>query len=586
MFILHERETPMTIRRHLGATIAGLAFMAGAFAPLTPSAARAAGLQRYTGYADPGTPSDVVKPNGDIVSAADEPKAFGGSVYFMVLDRGEGSGNDTWGSKIKDFDLQYKNGVDDALKPSPSLDKKARYLYLYQIINDRGSKSPLHEATIRLIIDPALITSWGYFGRSKKDNKDNKAVAQGVGFTIDAGGKINGGVVPISTEIPVGPVKRPFVENAPRNSSPQPYGLGEIEVGNAPKAIADDPEGQDTGRAPVAVVLLHSADFKGAPEIHTKGRLIGPDADRTGRYSVEAGALPVATPYTDDLGVVGAAYEAPRYGGFDTDYSVLGGGLSLGAPFLNASTWNVARPAPTPVIYANPDADGRPDSSRSPAIRAVFYDVEGDIPLRQGERSVLFGFTSNFPPMFEATRLRGSEFVKAAGVADAVAAGPANLNVDASEIPTPVAFEQPTAGAVGGGVGTVAGSLGGGGSIGSPGGGFGGGGIPGFGGGGGFTGTGGGGTTGGGTTGAGQQAQAQQQQAPTPTTTTTPTTITITQQQQQKQKQQQQQQQQQSNSGGNVVPEPAAWASALLGVPFLFLFSFFGRKKPAATAAL
>ena len=142
--------------------------LAGALLRSLPPTVWAEGLQRYTGYANPGTPSDIVKPNGDIISAADEPKAFGGTIYFMVLDRGEGSGNDTWGSKIKDFDRQYKNGVDDALKPSPGLDKKARYLYLYQVINDRGSKSPLQEATIRLIIDPALITSWGYFAARRK----------------------------------------------------------------------------------------------------------------------------------------------------------------------------------------------------------------------------------------------------------------------------------------------------------------------------------------------------------------------------------------------------------------------------------
>jgi len=571
MFFLQQRVTPMTTRRQFGATIAGLAFMAGALAPLTPSTVRAEGLQRYTGYANPGTPSDVVKPNGDIISAADEPKAFGGSVYFMVLDRGEGRGNDSWGSKIKDFDLQYKNGVDDALKPSPGLDKRARYLYLYQIINDRGSKSPIHEATIRLVIDPALITSWGYFARSKEDNK---AVAQGIGFTTDADGKIKGGVIPISTENPVGPVKRAFVQDAPRVSAPHPYGLSAIEVGNPPKAVADDPEGQDTGRAPVAVVLLRSADFQGAPEIHTHGRLVGYDADRTGRYNVGAGALPVSTPYTDGLGV-GAAYDSPRFGGFESDLGTSSGqfgeGLSLNAPTL----------APRPVIYASPDADGRPDSSRSPAIRAVFYDVEGDIPVRQGERSVLFGFTSNFPPMFEAGRLRGSEFVKAAGIADAPAAGSANLTVDASEIPTPVAFEQPTGGGVaaGGGIGTVAGSLGGGDVGGGSGGGFGGG-IPGFGGGTGGGLSGGGGTSGGGgQTGNGQQAQ-QQQQQPIPTPNNG---ITITQQQQQQQ-QQQQEQEQDNGGGGNVVPEPASLASALLGVPFLFLF--LRRKKPAGTAAV
>ena len=46
---------------------------------------------------------------------------------------------------------------------------KARYLYLYQVDNDRGSKSPIQTVTIRLIIDPSLITSWGFFGDPHND---------------------------------------------------------------------------------------------------------------------------------------------------------------------------------------------------------------------------------------------------------------------------------------------------------------------------------------------------------------------------------------------------------------------------------
>ena len=99
-----------------------------------------------------------------------------------------------------------------------------------------------------------------------------------------------------------------------------------------------------------------------------------------------------------------------------------------------------------PAIFANPDAEGRPDSSRSPAIRAVFYQDEGDTAVKPGERSVLFGFTSNFPPLFEAARLRGALLPKGAATPVAANGGdnlPAsNVSVDASEVPTPVAFEQ------------------------------------------------------------------------------------------------------------------------------------------------
>ena len=101
------------------AILAGLAFLAAVLAPLAPPEARAEGLQRFTGYADPGIPNDTVKPNGEIVSAADAPGAFGGTIYFSVFDRTEGRNNDTWDTGIKDFDKRFQPGVDDVLKPSP-----------------------------------------------------------------------------------------------------------------------------------------------------------------------------------------------------------------------------------------------------------------------------------------------------------------------------------------------------------------------------------------------------------------------------------------------------------------------------------
>ena len=77
--------------------------------------------------------------------------------------------------------------------------------------------------------------------------------------------------------------------------------MSQIKVGNAPKAIADDPEAEDTGRTPVTVVLLKSADFEGAPEIHTQGRLVShgpPPGPRRGGGRPAARGAPVAY---DDL---------------------------------------------------------------------------------------------------------------------------------------------------------------------------------------------------------------------------------------------------------------------------------------------
>ena len=570
----------MTTSCRVRALLAGLAFTAGALAPLAP--ARAEGLQKFTGYATPGTPPDVVKPNGDIISAADEPKAFGGSLYFMVLDRADGQGSDTWGTKIKDFDMTYQAGLDGALKPSPGLDKKARYLYLYQAINDRGSPSPISTVTIRLIIDPALITSWGYFGPAHaNDPKAKLGAATGVGFLSDA--SVKNVIVPMSTDYHAGPPKRPYMPNAPRMSVPNPYGLGQIGINNPVKAVADDPEAENTGRAPATVLLLDTADFKGAPEIHTAGRLVGYDITQGSRLGRSDMALPAVMPDAEGRGVgaVGAAYTAPGLVPYlPSDFGMFGAGLPVGLP---------TAPTLRPVIFANPDPEGRIDSSRSPAIRAVFYQDEGDTAVKPGERSVLFGFTSNFPPMFEALRLRGVSLAK--GVATPAAANggdvlpAANVGVDASEVPTPVAFEQGSAPAAGGG--TAAGTLGGGET--ATGGGFGAaGGIPGFGSAAGGLGAGGGagagGATGGATgnqTGTNQQAQQQQQQ---PTNGGNNITINVQQQQQQKQQQKQHQDQNNNNTPGNVVPEPASLASALLGVPFLFLF--MRRRKQASAAAV
>ena len=283
----------MTTSSRVRAFLAGLAFTAGAPARRSRPA-RAEGLQRFTGYATPGTPPDVIKPNGEIISAADEPKAFGGSIYFMVLDRGDGHGNDTWGTKIKDFDLTYQAGLDGALKPSPGLDKKARYLYLYQVINDRGSPSPIDTVTIRLIIDPALITSWGYFGPPTPRIPRRSWAATGVGFLSDA--SVKNVIVPMSTDYHPGPPKRPFMPNAPRMTVPDPYGLGQIGINNPVKAVADDPQAENTGRTPATVLLLDTADFKGAPEIHTVGRLVGYDVTQDRDQSVGHGRSPAVIP--------------------------------------------------------------------------------------------------------------------------------------------------------------------------------------------------------------------------------------------------------------------------------------------------
>ena len=94
-----------------------------------------------------------------------------------------------------------------------------------------------------MIIDPALITSWGYFGPAHAKDPKASASATGVGFLSDDG--VKDVIVAMSTEHHVGPAKRPFVPDAPREMVPNPYGLGEIKINNAVKPVADDPGAED-----------------------------------------------------------------------------------------------------------------------------------------------------------------------------------------------------------------------------------------------------------------------------------------------------------------------------------------------------
>jgi hypothetical protein len=217
----------------------------------------------------------------------------------------------------------------------------------------------------------------------------------------------------------------------------------------------------------------------------------------------------------------------------------------------------------------------------------------GKVGAQPGQRSTLFGFTSNYPPVYEDVRVQGNTPAAAGGAE----AAPGNLKVD-GEVPTPIAFEQaappsPALGSFGGPLGTV----GAGGGLLRGGGGFGGGGFGfpfggGFGGGGvgsGFPGAGAGagaGTGNGTGTGNGiSNAQQSQQQSPFPFTISIQNSAIAQQSQSQSQtqtqsQQQQQQQEQRRRHQRQVVPEPAAVVPALLGVPLLLLLAL--RRRTAA----
>ena len=72
--------------------------------------------------------------------------ALGGTVYFTVLERKGTDKNDPWGGGLGDLAGKFRRGVDFAGASSPVLDTAAKYLYLYQVINDRGTALPIQSA--------------------------------------------------------------------------------------------------------------------------------------------------------------------------------------------------------------------------------------------------------------------------------------------------------------------------------------------------------------------------------------------------------------------------------------------------------
>ena len=88
-----------------------------------------------------------------------------------------------WNTGLAHFDEAFVHGRNYKGKMSPQLASKAKYLYLYQVVNDRGldpsptgikplpvfednPPQPIATTTVRLLVDPRYITSWGHFDRA------------------------------------------------------------------------------------------------------------------------------------------------------------------------------------------------------------------------------------------------------------------------------------------------------------------------------------------------------------------------------------------------------------------------------------
>ena len=569
---------------------------------------------RYTGYTRVGIPPTEGIKSKEFLAVADKPDALGTTVYFMVLKReAAGSGRiaagDSFGTGIDNFDQTLIAGQNSDRR---GLDTTARYLYLYQVVNDSGLKAGVRDTTVRLLVPIDRITSWGHFlDRTTKNDKGLRTTL-GLGFrteTTDMAGKSV--IMPVSTAYQgVSSPEEPYRLPGVAKPAPKVYGIQRIGVEEEAKSAivpaADMPAGQDPGRVPDSVTLVPNANFK------IRG--------------LEDRAIPTDLGIAvsgDDDGRIGRSAEEGRTGRAGEGDDRAGGRRGLVRV-------------------------GRDWRSNWPALRASWRGA----PITPRQRSILFGFTSNEGPILSdgavdskalaanAFRAVGDAAVKAqaAGLrlaaaedapggnggvvpitpVEAVAAGidlpavggtlptPAIRAVaeTAAADATPAATGVPVAPGGGGGIGGGLGGLGGG--VGGLGGGF----MPAVPGAGTLAGrSGGGGGFGGGTGGATGNGLGSLTGTNNGLTTTTTATD-------QNGRQQQQQQQSQSvsvnvsnqnynrnsnrNSNknininynhnhdgkghvppGNVVPAPPAWLLGVLGLP-VFLFVARRRRKAAA----
>ena len=121
-----------------------------------------------------------------------------GTVYFAVFKNIQSADGDTFGTGLANVDTRFEAGRSFKDGMSLRYDKKAKYLYLYQVVNDRSldprinqvkgakggegiryphlvpgakldakSELPIRDDiasfALKLSVDPTVITSWGHF---------------------------------------------------------------------------------------------------------------------------------------------------------------------------------------------------------------------------------------------------------------------------------------------------------------------------------------------------------------------------------------------------------------------------------------
>ena len=217
----------------------------------------------FTGFTRPGSPED----RGEITAVSNEHirnNGVGASVYFTVLEN-TGDPNDPWGTGLQQFPFSFEPGINFGGTPSPSLDTSAKYLYLYQVVNDRRTLSPIHGVSVKLIVELDEITSWGHFngvGFASKE-RDNTDVLKPVRIQPVSYSHVIAGL---------GAAAR-YKQKAPPKVNENPFRLIRIPTKRGQKQLKEEGKGivavhwdpLDPAIVPDFAMLLEKSEFKDHP---------------------------------------------------------------------------------------------------------------------------------------------------------------------------------------------------------------------------------------------------------------------------------------------------------------------------------
>lgn len=539
-------------------------------------------LPDFTGYTRPGVPSGHVESkDGHILLVADNGEekkntVLGGSIYFTVIDTAlDTEENDVWRKMSRDMIRSFVPGKSSRGGSSPPFDSAARYVYLYQTVNDMPNAIDAVRHTSVFLFDPELLTSWGHF--------------PGHGFSALAADKEEKNAIrPVSFDNAIDGDKRVYRKRDDYHLTDELLRIDVFPSRSKNEDIRPAAEGDDPVRNPTTVILSGWPDtyyrsYPWGPWGRRWGYTPGPssrdrrgdDADRRGDHAID-----------------------------EPNLRAIWGEKNLLQPKERGALFGFTSDAPP--VYTDVQLRGKPVKKAEGGIQPAVGEGGGikpaaaepaDQPAKQkpaGPEQADKQEDKVKPAAGQEGPAEDGAIVPAAaaGAASGTGAGPSGA------VPTPVASA-----AGGGGFGGAAGMLGG----------F----APGEGGGGG------GGPLGGGALG-GASPSGGGSGGGTPTvggggggTTNTPATQGTNQPPNQAQAQPQNQNQSQFQSqslgpnnanangtgtgagtggggnvnatgsgGGNIVPEPPAWVLVMLGLPCLLLLWVFLRRSPDVNSRL